>query len=350
MSLSFTKLAIIIGLFFIAMTARVEARDQIRIVGSSTVFPFAALVAENFGKRTDFRTPVIESTGSGAGIKLFCQGIGVKYPDITNSSREIKKTEVALCAKNGVREITEIKIGFDGIILANSKQAKIFNLSYKDIFLALAKKIPFNGKLVANPYTKWSQINAYLPDIKIEVLGPAPTSGTRDAFVEQVMKTGAKKLEFLNKLSNYDQSKFKQIFASMREDGKFIEVGENDNLIIQKLESNPSAIGIFGFSFLEQNTDKIHGSLIEGIPPTFDSIANGSYPIARSLFLYIKNHHIDLIPGIKEYVAEFISDEAVGEEGYLTINGLIPLPELERNQVLDRWFKIIDSSIYSVES
>ncbi|WP_025300684.1 substrate-binding domain-containing protein [Candidatus Endolissoclinum faulkneri] len=344
MILSLSKLSVIIGLFLTTITTPVQARDQIRIVGSSTVFPFATLVAENFAKKTDFKTPVIESTGSGAGIKLFCQGIGVKYPDITNSSRQIKNTEITLCGKNGVRKINEIKIGFDGIVLANSKQAEIFNLSYKDIFLALAKKIPLNDKLVINPYTKWSQINTNLPDIKIEVLGPAPTSGTRDAFVEQVMKIGAKKFEFLDKLSNDDQSKFKQVFASMREDGKFIEVGENDNLIVRKLESNPSAIGIFSFSFLDQNTDKIHGSFIEGIAPTFDSIANGSYPIVRSLFLYIKNAHIDFIPGIKEYVSEFISDEAVGKEGYLTINGLIPLSELAHR------FKTIESSIDSKES
>ncbi|WP_420563211.1 PstS family phosphate ABC transporter substrate-binding protein [Thalassobaculum sp.] len=329
MTFSFGKAVAIAALGVVAMTAQAEARDQIRIVGSSTVFPFSTVVAENFGKTTGFKTPVIESTGSGGGLKLFCQGVGTEHPDFTNASRRIKKSEVELCASNGVTDITEIKIGFDGIVLANSKAAETYQLSRKDIFLALAKEVPVDGKLVANPYTKWSEINPDLPDTEIEVLGPPPTSGTRDAFVELVMEVGAEEIPFLKDLAKSDSKKFKQVFGSMREDGKFIEAGENDNLIVQKLEANPAALGIFGFSFLDQNADKVHGSVIEGNAPTFDAIADGSYPVSRSLFFYMKNAHVGVIPGMKEYVAEFTSEKAAGQEGYLTDKGLIPLPEAD---------------------
>ncbi|EDP62178.1 phosphate ABC transporter, periplasmic binding protein [alpha proteobacterium BAL199] len=332
MTSSFGKVAAIAALGVIAMAAQAEARDQIRIVGSSTVFPFATVVAENFGKVTSYKTPVIESTGSGGGLKLFCQGVGTEHPDITNSSRRIKKSEIELCATNGVAEITEIKVGFDGIVLANSKKAKHYDLTREQIFLALAKEVPVDGKLVANPYTKWSQIDKSLPDEPIEVLGPPPTSGTRDAFVELVMEHAAENIAFLKDLKNSDKNKFKQVYGSMREDGKFIEAGENDNLIVQKLEANPAALGIFGFSFLDQNADKIQGSTVEGNNPTFEKIADGAYPVSRSLYFYVKNAHVGVIPGIQEYVAEFTSTKAAGQEGYLTDKGLIPLPEADRKK------------------
>lgn len=324
MTFSFGKAAAIAALGVVAMTAQAEARDQIRIVGSSTVFPFATVVAENFGKTTGFKTPVIESTGSGGGLKLFCQGVGTEHPDFTNASRRIKKSEVELCAENGVTDITEIKLGYDGIVLANSKAAETYNLSRKDIFLALAKQVPVDGKLVPNPYTKWSEINPDLPDTEIEVLGPPPTSGTRDAFVELVMREGAEQFPMLKEMGKKD---FRAVSDSMREDGRFVEAGENDNLIVQKLEANPAALGIFGFSFLDQNADKVHGSIIDGSAPTFEAIADGSYPVSRSLFFYMKNAHVGVIPGMKEYVAEFTSEKAAGQEGYLTDKGLIPLPE-----------------------
>lgn len=324
MTFSFGKAAAIAALGVVAMTAQAEARDQIRIVGSSTVFPFATVVAENFGKTTGFKTPVIESTGSGGGLKLFCQGVGTEHPDFTNASRRIKKSEVELCAENGVTDITEIKLGYDGIVLANSKAAETYNLSRKDIFLALAKQVPVDGKLVPNPYTKWSEINPDLPDTEIEVLGPPPTSGTRDAFVELVMREGAEQFPMLKEMGKKD---FRAVSDSMREDGRFVEAGENDNLIVQKLEANPAALGIFGFSFLDQNSDKVHGSIIDGSAPTFEAIADGSYPVSRSLFFYMKNAHVGVIPGMKEYVAEFTSEKAAGQEGYLTDKGLIPLPE-----------------------
>jgi phosphate transport system substrate-binding protein len=323
MTFSFGKAVALAALGVVAMTAQAEARDQIRIVGSSTVFPFATVVAENFGKTTGFKTPVIESTGSGGGLKLFCQGVGTEHPDFTNASRRIKKSEVELCAENGVTDITEIKIGYDGIVLANSKAAETYELTRKQIFMALAKQVPVDGKLVDNPYTKWSQIDPSLPDVEIEVLGPPPTSGTRDAFVELVMREGAEQFPMLEAL---EKKPFRAVSDSMREDGRFVEAGENDNLIVQKLEANPAALGIFGFSFLDQNADKVHGSVVDGTAPSFDAIADGSYPVSRSLFFYMKNAHVGVIPGMKEYVAEFTSEKAAGQEGYLTDKGLIPLP------------------------
>ncbi|MFT5538633.1 MAG: phosphate transport system substrate-binding protein [Alphaproteobacteria bacterium] len=316
----------------IGLAGAAQARDQIRIVGSSTVFPFATKVVEEFGKTTRYKTPVIESTGSGGGIKLFCSGVGVGTPDITNSSRRIKASEVKKCAQNGVAAITEVKIGFDGIVLANSKKSPVFKLTRKEIFMALAKEVPMGDKMVKNPYSNWKQINASLPDIKIEVLGPPPTSGTRDAFVELVMEKGGSKFKEINAIKKNGKM-FKNATHSIREDGAFIEAGENDNLIVQKLEANPNAIGIFGFSFLDQNKDKIHGSIVEGNAPTFENIAGGKYTISRSLYFYVKNAHVGKIPGIDAYVREFTSEKAWGELGYLVEKGLIPLPQMERGAV-----------------
>lgn len=308
----------------------VFAREQIHIVGSSTVFPFSTTVAERFGRSTKFKTPVVESTGSGGGLKLFCRGIGVETPDIANASRRIKSSEVELCAKNGVNEIVEVQIGFDGIVLANSKQAERVDLSLKQLFLALAKEVPVDGELVPNPYKKWSDVDASLPNRRIEVLGPPPTSGTRDAFVEVAMEGGAKRIPTLEALRKENKKEFERIAHSIREDGAYVEAGENDNLIIQKLVANPSALGIFGFSFLDQNEDKIQGSLVDGAEPTFDNIADGKYAIARSLYYYVKKAHVGKVPGLEEFLNEFTSDRASGEEGYLADRGLIPLPTDDR--------------------
>ncbi len=316
---------------------RADARDYISIVGSSTVYPFATVVAEQFGRTTGFKTPAIESTGSGGGFKLFCGGVGVQYPDITNASRRIKESEVKKCAENGVKDITEIKIGYDGIALANSKKAPVMKLSRKDIFLALAKDVPDpkgGEKVITNPYKTWHEIDPVLPDTAIEVLGPPPTSGTRDAFVELVMEDGAKEFPWLKAMEKKDSRTFKQISNSMREDGAFIEAGENDNLIVQKLEVNPAALGIFGFSYLDQNSDKLQGSIIDGVPPTFENIADGKYPVSRPLFFYVKKAHVGMIPGIKEYLDEFTSDKAWGDDGYLADKGLIPMPKEERAKYL----------------
>ncbi len=327
----------VLALIFIVGVGHVSAasRDYISIVGSSTVYPFATVVAEKFGKSTQYKTPKIESTGSGGGHKLFGAGVGVQHPDITNSSRRIKKSELEKAMKNGVSEIVEVKIGYDGIVIANSKKAEAFKLTRKDLYLALAAKVPNpNGSetLVENPYKTWKQVNNSLPNIAIEVLGPPPTSGTRDAFVELAMEGGAKKFPFIKAMKKKDKKAYKAVCHTVREDGAYIEAGENDNLIVQKLEANPNALGIFGFSFLDQNTDKIHGSFVDGVQPEFDAIADGSYPVSRPLFFYVKKAHVQTIPGMKEYLKEFTSEKAWGDEGYLTDKGLIPMPAAERKQ------------------
>ena len=327
----FIGIAVVAGIAVAGSAA--EARDQIRVVGSSTVYPFATVVAEQFGKISQFKTPVIESTGSGGGLKLFCSGVGVEHPDITNASRRIKDSEFGKCTDNGIT-ITEVKIGFDGIVLANSKEGAEFYLTTRDIFLALAKEIPDgNGGLIENPHTNWSDVNPQLPDLRIEVLGPPPTSGTRDAFVELAMEAGAKTFPELKALRKEDKKAFKAIAHSVREDGAFVEAGENDNLIVQKLTANPNALGIFGFSFLDQNSDRLKGSIVDGNAPTFDNIAGGAYPISRSLFFYVKQEHVGTVPGIEEFLAEFTSEGAWGPDGYLIDKGLIPLPDADREAI-----------------
>ena len=310
----------------VALAGAAEARDQIRIVGSSTVFPFSTAVAENFGKSTSFKTPVVESTGTGGGMKLFCSGVGQEHPDMTNASRRMKKSEFETCAKNGI-DITEVKIGFDGIVIANAKAGPGFDLTLEQVFLALAKKVPMNGKLVDNPYKMWSDVDPSLPKEAIEVFGPPPTSGTRDAFSEIAMEGGCKKVAGAADLGLKGKA-----CHEIREDGAFIEAGENDNLIVQKLVANPEAVGIFGFSFLDQNADKIKGAKVNGVDPQFEAIADGKYPVSRSLFFYVKQQHVGVIPGIKEYVAEFTSEKAWGPDGYLVDKGLIPLPDAARKE------------------
>ena len=329
------SLVIATALAFMATAGTVyaaSARDTISIVGSSTVYPFATVVAEQFGKTTSFNTPKIESTGSGGGFKLFCEGVGVETPDITNASRAIKKSEYEKCQANGVKDIVEIKIGYDGIVVANSKKAAPLKLTRKDLYLALAKDVPDPSgaeKLVPNPYQTWKDVNASLPAIKIEVLGPPPTSGTRDAFLELVMEEGADEFPFVKAL---DKKAFQAAVHTIREDGAYIEAGENDNLIVQKLGANPDALGIFGFSFLDQNTDVIQGSYVEGVQPTFEAIADGSYPVSRPLFFYVKKAHVGVIPGVQEYLNEFTSEKAWGPDGYLAEKGLIPMPDQERKE------------------
>jgi phosphate transport system substrate-binding protein len=319
----------------LALSAAAHAqRDQIRVVGSSTVYPFTTKVAEQFGKTSKFKTPVVESTGTGGGFKLFCAGVGPQHPDLTNASRAIKQSEKDACTANGVKEITEVKVGYDGIVVANKKGAAPVKLTRRHVYLALAKNIPgSDGKMTPNPYKTWNQIDKALPKTKIEVLGPPPTSGTRDAFVELVMEAGCSTFPALKAAKKDDEEWFKQACDTIREDGAFIAAGENDNLIVQKLVSNPNAFGVFGYSFLEENEDKIQGSLIDGVVPTFENIASGKYPVSRPLFVYVKNAHVGVIPGIAEYVAEYTSDKSMGEDGYLADIGLIPLPKNELAKV-----------------
>lgn len=309
-------------------------RDYISIVGSSTVFPFSTVVAERFGQ-VHGTTPTVEATGSGGGFKLFCSGVGLKYPDITNSSRRIKASEVAMCAEAGVADIVEVKIGYDGIVLANANGQDRLDLTRKDIFMALAKLLPDpagSGEFIENPYEQWSDIRPELPARRIEVLGPPPTSGTRDAFVELAMEGGCKSYPEIVALKKADNDRYKALCHSVREDGAFVEAGENDNLIVQKLHANPSALGIFGYSFLDQNGDKVQGASIDGTLPTFEDIASGKYPVSRPLYFYVKLDHVDVVPGIDGFLKEFTSERAWGEEGYLSERGLIPLPTAERAQ------------------
>lgn len=334
--MKFTKImGLVAGAALLTTTAMstAHARDQIQIVGSSTVFPFSTSVAEQFGQKTSFKTPVVESTGSGGGMKLFCTGVGEGTPDVTNSSRRIKESEFKLCVENGVTPV-EVKIGFDGIVLANAKSGPVLDITREQIFRALAKELPNEkGEMVPNPNKTWADVDPSLPNIKIEVLGPPPTSGTRDAFVEIAMEGGAKQIEVLAALRKEDKNAFKKAAHAIREDGVYVEAGENDNLIIQKLEANSNAFGIFGFSFLDQNADKVKGAVVNGVAPEFENIAAGDYQISRSLFFYVKKEHVGVIPGIEEFVAEFTSEDTWGEDGYLADKGLIPLPDADREAV-----------------
>jgi phosphate transport system substrate-binding protein len=320
---------IVLTASLVALTAvpAFAARDQIRIVGSSTVYPFTTAVAEQFGKSTGMKTPVVESTGTGGGFKLFCSGLGEDTPDFTNASRAIKKGEFEDCAKNGVTEIIEMKVGFDGLSIAQSKDAPEVALTKQQVFLALAKEIPDkDGKFIANPNKSWKDVDASLPDVKIEVLGPPPTSGTRDSFAELVMEAGALSMPGMADMKKADAKAFEKVWKSIREDGAYVEAGENDNLIVQKLQANPNAFGIFGYSFLEQNANTIKGVPVDGVKASYETIADGTYKVARPLFVYAKKQHIGQIPGMAEFIAEYVSDKALGEDGYLSEKGLVTLP------------------------
>jgi len=298
-------------------------RDSISVVGSSTVYPFTTTVAENFGKSGKYKTPKVESTGTGGGIKLFCAGVGVQHPDAVNASRRIKQSELDTCKKNGINDVVEVKIGYDGLTVIAAKTNKLSALTRKEIYLALAKQIPNSkNEMITNPYKSWMEINPALPDVKIEVLGPPPTSGTRDSFVELFMDAGCTVTESDEKIK-------KTLCGAIREDGAFIEAGENDNLIVQKLQNNPAALGILGFSYLDNNRGKIKGMIIDGTAPAFDTIANGDYAPSRPLYIYVKKAHIGVIPGIKEFVDQYVSVKAIGEDGYLANKGLVPLSKKE---------------------
>jgi phosphate transport system substrate-binding protein len=303
------------------------ARDFINVVGSSTVYPFTTAVAEQFGRQGKFKTPKVESTGTGGGIKLFCNGVGPQHPDLANASRRMRATELQACQANGVKEVVEVKVGYDGIVLAENKAAVKMDLTRREVYLALAKNVPDPANpsaLIANPYKSWRDLNKKLPNIKIEVLGPPPTSGTRDSFVELYMEAGCRSFAWLEALRAQDEARFKRACGQIREDGVYVEAGENDNLIVQKLVANPTAIGIFGYSFLEENLDKLKGSVVDGVAPNYETIASGRYPASRPLFVYVKKAHVGVIPGIAEFIAEYTSERALGEDGYLADKGLIP--------------------------
>jgi phosphate transport system substrate-binding protein len=318
----------------LAVASGAEARDQIRIVGSSTVYPFTTAVAEQLGKSAGVKTPVVESTGTGGGMKLFCAGLGEGHPDATNASRRMKKGEFADCQKNGVKDVVEITVGFDGISVAQDKGGPQLKITLAQLFLAIAKEVPgADGKLVANPNKNWSDIDKALPNIKIEVLGPPPTSGTRDALHELLLEPGAESIPALASLKKSDAKAFEKAWKSLREDGAYVEAGENDNLIVQKLNANKNAFGIFGYSFLEENAAKLRGVSLNGVEPTYDNIASGKYKGSRLLYVYVKKQHVGLVPGIDKFVAEYVSPKAVGEDGYLSRKGLVTLPKAQAEKV-----------------
>ncbi|GBO84115.1 phosphate ABC transporter substrate-binding protein [Marinobacter salsuginis] len=316
-----------------AMSAPAMARDTISIVGSSTVYPFATVVAERFGTKTDFSTPKLESTGSGGGLKLFCQGIGTQHPDITNASRRMKTSEFELCQSNGVKDITEFRIGSDGIVIASSKEAENLDITLEQLFLALGSKVPVNGEWVANPNKNWSDVDASLPNKPIRVMGPPPTSGTRDSFNELALAAGCDELPEAADLSKDEHA---SICESVREDGAFIEAGENDNLIVQKLIGDEGMYGVFGYSFMEENSDRLQAATLNGKVPTAEAIAADDYPVARSLFFYVKKAHVGVVPGIQEYVSEFTSNAAMGQNGYLKDVGLIVPPRAALMDLMDK--------------
>ena len=315
-----------------------SARDSITIVGSSTVYPFTTTVAEQFGRGGKFKTPKVESTGTGGGIKLFCNGVGPQFPDVANASRRIRPAELAICQKNGVKDVVEVKVGYDGIVIAENKTGQSLNLTRKDVYLALAKQIPDPANpttLIPNPYTTWKDVNSKLPAVKIEVLGPPPTSGTRDSFVELYLEAGCRTYVWLDNLRSQDEPSFKRKCDTIREDGAYVEAGENDNLIVQKLTANPNAVGIFGYSFLEENLDKLKGAVVDGVSPSYETVSSGKYPASRPLFIYVKKQHVGVIQGIPEFIAEYTSEKALGEEGYLADKGLVPPLKSEIGKIRD---------------
>jgi phosphate transport system substrate-binding protein len=306
------------------------ARSQVWAAGSSTVFPFATRVAETVARKTGGAAAKVESLGTGGGIKLFCGGTGSGFPDIANASRPMKASEFETCAKNGVTDIVEIKFGFDGIVIANARTGPDFALTLEDVYRGLAAEAPAGTGFAANTTKTWKDVRTALPAQRIVVYGPPPTSGTRDAFIELAMEAGAGKIESLKALKASDEAGFKKRAGTLRSDGGWIDSGENDNAIIGTLTKTPNALGVFGYSFLEENTDKVKGASIDGVKPSAATISNGSYPLSRSLYIYVKKANLPLVPGLKDFVAEFVSDAASGKGGYLAARGLIPLPDDQR--------------------
>ncbi len=307
-----------------------RARSGIWAAGSSTVFPFSTRVAETFARNAGGAAPRVESLGTGGGIQQFCQGVGPTTPDIANASRPMKASEFDLCQKNGVTDIVELKIGFDGIVIATARSGNSFNFELNDLYEGLAKEVPgAGGQFVANPAKTWNQVNAGLPNQRIQVYGPPPTSGTRDAFLELGMTPGAKLVPAAAALAESDADRFETIAHTLREDGAWIDSGENDNAIVQTLTRTPGSLGVFGYSFLEQNMDTVKAETIDGVAPTADTIADGSYPLSRSLYIYVKKAHIGVTPGLAQFVQEFLSEGSAGRGGYLQDRGLIPLPEAD---------------------
>lgn len=307
-----------------------QSRDQIRVVGSSTVFPYTQAVAEQFAGLTEMKAPVVEATGTGGGMKVFCGGVGPGFPDITAASRAMKESEHRLCRANGVESIMEVLIGRDGLTIAHSVDGPDMSLSKAQLFQALASQVEVDGAIVPNPYRRWSEIDPSLPDMPIQVFGPPPTSGTRDAFVDLVMTPGCETFPAIAALA--DEARHR-VCQRMRQDGPFIEAGENDNIIVQRLGADRTALGVFGYSFLFENSDRLKPVAVDGVAPDKETIASGAYHVSRPLYLYVKNAHRGVIPGLDAFLREYVSEEAIGPDGYLPERGLIPLSAAERDAV-----------------
>lgn len=306
------------------------ARDYVWAAGSSTVFPFTTRVAENYARKTGAKAPKVESLGTGGGFKLFCGGTGEGFPDIANASRPMKKSEFDACAAKGVNDIIALKIGFDGIVIATDKDGADYAFKIEHLYLGLSAKVLRYGKFVPNPYKAWDEIGTGLPGNRIVVYGPPPTSGTRDAFLELGIEEGARRFPLLAELRSNNEKGFKGLVDPLRADG-WIDAGENDNAIVQTLTRTPGSLGVFGYSFLEENGDKVKGASVGGVFPTAATIANGSYPLSRSLYIYVKKSNLGVTPGLREFVEEFLSDAASGRGGYLQGRGLIPLPAAQHD-------------------
>lgn len=332
-TLALTAFAALIGL---TAPTTAQARDQIRIVGSSTIFPLTTKVAEHFAKTTGEPAPVVESTGSGGGFKLFCGGIGSEFPDIVDSSRQITGSETAICAANSVQDISEIKIGYDGIVMLGSRDAPAMSLSARQLYLALARTIPINGASVPNPNVNWSDVDPSLPDLKIRVYGPPPTSGTRDLLGQLILDKGCATFSDIASLEVSDPESFRLLCRAIRDDGAYIEAGENDRLVISKLEKDPTSYGVMGFNNLERNRDRLQGIPVNGVEPDYETILDGSYPASRALYLYVKDDHEQLVQSLGAFVSTYVSDAVIGEDGLLAENGLVPLPPEERKDTLSQ--------------
>ena len=323
--MTFTKLSVsALALAAVSATAA-TARDEIRLVGSSTVFPYSQAVSEQFANNSGAPSPIVESTGTGGGMQIFCGGIGEAHPDLTGASRAMTAGEYELCVHNGVTDITEALIGFDGLSMAYNNASEFeWDLTLSEMYLALAAQVPVDGEWADNPYSRWSEIDARLPDSEIIVIGPPPTSGTRDAWVELAMHAGCEELPFVQD-GGFDGDWIEENCSRMRTDGPFIEAGENDNLIVQRLQADPNALGIFGYSFVFENLDTLAGAKLNGVEPNFDTVADGSYPVARPLYFYIKNAHRGVIPNMQEFIEEYMSEDALAAGGYLSERGMVPL-------------------------
>ncbi|WP_055663480.1 substrate-binding domain-containing protein [Jannaschia seosinensis] len=331
----YAKLAISALAVAAASAASAQSRDQIRIVGSSTVFPYTQAVAEQFSSMTGAPSPIVESTGTGGGMQIFCQGIGEQYPDMAGASRAMKPSEYELCQSNGVESVSEALIGYDGLSLAVSRESEQdWDLTLAEIYQALAAEVPVDGEWVENPYTMWSEIDPDLPEVEILAYGPPPTSGTRDAFVELAMHAGCEELSYVQE-GDLDGDWVEENCSRMRTDGPFVEAGENDNLIVQRLNADANAIGIFGYSFLYENMDTLKPVSIAGVEPSEETIGDFSYPVSRPLYFYVKNAHRGVIPNLEEFVAEYVSEDALAPGGYLTERGLVPLSDERRAEMQD---------------